>query len=225
MVDIMADLFGFHALQIGRVDDSDYLSSSRASHRAVVALEWPLADEPPGAMVCRAQALPLAADSVDVVVLAHVIEFESDPYQVLREVDRVLVGEGHVVVLAFNPFSLWGLWRIALAWRDEPPWCGRFVPPWRLKEWLKVLGFQISTVRYACYRPPLRSETAGRRLAFMEKLGAWWWPPLGGVVCIVGTKHLLPMTPLRPNWQRHRHLVPGGVAKPTARMRTHGDNT
>jgi len=217
MQEIMPDLFGFHALQIGRVDDADLLGSSRACHRAVIAPESSPEGNGHAAMVCSPQALAIAADSVDVVVLAHVIEFESDPYQVLREADRVLVGEGHVVILAFNPLSLWGLARAGLAWRDQPPWCGRFVSRSRLKDWLQVLGFEIVATRHACYRPPVPNERLGDRLEFMEKLGAYWWPPLGGVSCIVGRKRLIPLTPLRMRWRDSRRLVPG-VVEPTARL-------
>jgi len=54
-------------------------------------------------------ALPFAAASIDLVLLPHVLEFASNPHQVLREVERVLVPEGQVVIAGFNPISLFGL--------------------------------------------------------------------------------------------------------------------
>ena len=214
---LMPDLFGYHALQLGRCATGDYLQSSRVGHKAVVSLQSDDLRAEGDSMVCSAQALPLASDSVDVLLLVHVIEFESDPYQVLREVDRVLVGEGHAVILAFNPLSAWGLWRMLLAWRDEPPWCGRFVSRGRMRDWLKVLGLEVTTLRHACFRPPVGNQRISRRLAFLEKLGGYWFPWLGGVYCLVARKRLTPVTPARMQW-RQRRAIMGGVAEPTARV-------
>jgi hypothetical protein len=43
------------------------------------------------------------------VVLPHALELARDPHHALREVERVLVPEGRVVISGFNPASLWGL--------------------------------------------------------------------------------------------------------------------
>jgi hypothetical protein len=37
------------------------------------------------------------------------LELARDPHHALREVERVLVPEGRVVISGFNPASLWGL--------------------------------------------------------------------------------------------------------------------
>ncbi|MBK6906226.1 MAG: methyltransferase domain-containing protein [Rhodocyclaceae bacterium] len=42
--------------------------------------------------------LPFASNSIDLVVVPHTLEFDSNPHQVLREVERVLVPEGQVLV-------------------------------------------------------------------------------------------------------------------------------
>lgn len=211
-------LFGYHIIQLGRLDDQELLAASRIGHRAVVALE---ADQPVArqhAMVCRGDYLPISADSVDVLLLPHVLEFESNPHQVLRECERVLIGEGHVLILTFNPWSLWGLWHLFLAWREEPPWSGHFFSASRLEDWLRLLGFEIVETRMLYYRPPLRHSGMLQKLGFMEKLGRWCWPWWGGVHAIVAKKHVIPQMPVRELWSRRRRLVTSGLAEPTARQ-------
>lgn len=212
----LPNLFGYHIVQLGRLDDAELLDASRIPHRVVADVDDDRA-QAGVQLVCHPAALPLAADSIDVLVLPHVLEFEDDPYQVLREAERVLIAEGHVIVTGFNPWSLWGLWRLLLAWRGDPPWCGRFFGLTRAKEWLQLLGFDIVGARTALFRPPLRRPRLLRRLAFMEKLGAYGWPRLGGVYCLVGKKRLIPMTPIRARWKTRRRLIAGGLAEPTAR--------
>jgi len=107
--EILPNLFGYHLLQVGCLSGEDILGCSRVLHRVVVDID---ADEVTDVfgLYGRPDALPIDTDSVDVVLLPHTLEFENDPHQVLREVERVLVPEGHVVILGFNPWSIWGLW-------------------------------------------------------------------------------------------------------------------
>lgn len=213
----LPDLFGYHIIQLGRLDERDLLATSRIGHRAVAALDINHAAAQQHAMVCRGDYLPLSADSIDVLLLPHVLEFESNPHQVLRECERVLIGEGHVLILTFNPWSLWGLWHLFLAWREEPPWCGHFFRASRLQDWLHLLGFEVLETRTLYYRPPLRHAGVLQKLGFMEKLGRWCWPWWGGVHAIVAKKHVIPQIPVRELWRRRRSLVTSGIAEPSAR--------
>lgn len=84
--------------------------------------------------------LPIASESIDLLILPHVIEFEPSPRGVLREVERVLRPEGRLVLLTFNPFSIHGMVR-RLARRDAFRGQG-FVPSVRLLDWLRLLKFE-----------------------------------------------------------------------------------
>jgi SAM-dependent methyltransferase len=214
---ILPNLFGYHILQLGRYGNEDLLTVSRISHRACLHID----PDSPAAVgevaVCRAAAMPFAADSVDVLVLPHVLEFEGDPHQVLREVERVLIGEGHVVIIAFNPWSLCGLLKIFLAWRDQAPWSGRFLGMSRLREWLQLLGFEMVSCQHFFYRPPIRSSRLLARLAFLEKLGAYLLNRFGGAYVMVAKKRLLTLIPIRPQWNLSRRHVAAGLVEPSAR--------
>jgi len=213
----LPDMFGYHLLQVGRLGEQDLLAASRIPHRVVLELGSSQEARSGGGPVARADALPFGADTVDVIVLPHVLEFETAPHQVLREIERVLIPEGYLVISGFNPWSLWGLWRLVLSRAASPPWCGRFFGMTRIRDWLSLLGFDVVDQTTVFFRPPLRSEKLMTRLAGLERLGARFSRHLGGAYLIVARKQVLTLTPIRPQWKRHRSLVGPGIVEPTTR--------
>lgn len=216
--EILPNLFGYHLLQVGAVADG-MLSASRVLHRAVMAVGEESAGGPVG--LCGDPGrLPISGDSLDGLVLYHTLDFAADPHQVLREAERVLVAEGRLVVLGFNPWSLWGLWQ-GISRRRSVPWCGRFVSLPRLRDWLSLLGFEILSTGQLFQRPPLRRPRLLERLGFLE--GVRGLP--GGVYVMVARKKVMTMTPVKPRWRPRRSLVSGfadTASRNAARVRTDG---
>jgi len=221
---ILADLFGYYLVQVGSCSDDYLLGASVIRHH--IAIEEGTPDGQAGedgndrlsGISARASVLPLQGDSVDVVLLPHTLDFEAQPHQVLREVERVLVSEGHVVVMGFNPWSLWGIRRL-FTWRRQrhPLWRGTFRSIIRIKDWLALLGFDIVMTRSCFFRPPLQHPALMRRLMWMERLGWRWWPYLGGTWVIVARKRVVTLTPIKPRWRPRRSLIHGDAIKPTTR--------
>lgn len=216
MDDVLQNLFGYHLLQIGRSHDEDLLASSRISHRIVLDDDIEHGDCSATILRGTLDELPIASDSIDVVVLPHTLEFEQDPHRVLREVERVLIAEGHVVLLGLNPWSLWGMVRWVRRRHGAPPWCGRFLGLMRIKDWLALLGFDVVLTRQYFFRPPLKQEGLMRKLMFMEKIGARLWPRLSGAYLVVAKKRVTTLTPIKPRWKPRRSLIPA-PAKPCTR--------
>ncbi len=214
----LPDLFGYHIVQMGALEDESLLESSRISHRILFDL-LPQDSLVPGHLACHSSHLPIDANSVDVVLLPHVLEFEEDPHEILREVERILIGEGHLLIMGFNPLSLWGIWHVLLAWRDNPPWNGYFYRSARVRDWLGLLGFDVIKTRYMFFRPPMHSSWIMSRLGFLEKIGNYLWPWLGGTYLIIGKKRLMPLTPTKTEWRIRRRLITSGVTEPTTRAR------
>ncbi len=219
--EVLSHLFGYYLVQVGAAMDDYLLGASRIRNHIVIDDAWPInrAGEE-GARVLgiygSADVLPLQNDSIDVVVLPHTLEFETAPHQVIREVERVLVSEGHLVILGFNPWSLWGARRLAGKWRRQPlPWRGSFRSAMRIKDWLALLGFDVLRTRYCFFRPPLQHQGIMSRLTWLDRLGARWWPYLGGIYIIVAKKQVVTLTPIRPRWRPRRSLIQPDVAKPT----------
>ena len=191
------DVFGFNAVQAG-LPGIDFLRESRIPFKLRAGL-----DDGCGLRAEPAQ-LPLASQSIDLLVLPHLLEFSSQPHRILREAERVLMPEGSVVISGFNPLSLWGAKR-ALGWgRNEVPWCGRFIGLLRLKDWLALLGFELSGGRFGCYAPPFSQAKWLQRFGFMEKAGDRWWPICGGVYAVRAIKRTAGMRLVTPNWRDKR---------------------
>ena len=221
----VADIFGYHALQLG-LPELQALRSNRMPHRwvatesaqspAPVAARAddgtpstpadPFADTDPRpvpvadvALRCDFDALPFDAQSLDLVVLPHALELARDPHQALREVERVLVPEGRVVIVGFNPASLWGLrQRVAHLRRVAPgaprrgflPDSGEFIGYRRLRDWLRLLSFEVEAGRFGCYRPPVASSRWLARYEWTESVGERWWPVFGAVYFVVAVKRV-----------------------------------
>jgi SAM-dependent methyltransferase len=188
----VADIFGYHALQLG-LEQVDLLRASRIPLRVQVG--------PQGAVGLRAdfRDLPIDSNSVDLMVLPHTLEFSENPHQVVREVARVLRPEGHVIISGFNPLSLWGLRRGVGARRDFP-WSGHFIHLARVKDWFALMGLEIVAGSMACYAPPCTEQKWLDRFGFMEKAGDRWWPIAGGVFFLQAIKRVRGIRLILPKW-------------------------
>jgi SAM-dependent methyltransferase len=202
----VADLFGFNALQMG-MPEVDLLRNCRIPYRFSAAAEGRVK------LHCTSAQLPLASHSVDLLLLPHVLEFSHNPHNTLREAERILVPEGHLVLSGFNPLSLWGARRL-FDRQGGYPWQGHFIPLLRLKDWLALLGLEVVGGRMACYAPPWRNESWLQRGRLLDRAGNRWWPMLGGVYFLVAKKRVTGMRVIRPNWNSSR-MVQALMPKPT----------
>lgn len=183
----VASIFGFNALQLG-LPEQDFLRTSR------IPLRLKNSD-----VAFLHTELPFACDSLDLMVLPHVLEFSDAPHQILREAERVLMPEGNLIVSGFNPISLWGLKRKFHKQRDYP-WCGEFIALTRLKDWLALLGFEVVGGRFAAYAPPFQQSKWLECFAFMEAAGDRWWAVSGGVYFVHAIKRVPGMRLIKPKW-------------------------
>ncbi len=212
LADVLADVFGFELLQIGCWGSGvDLCASARTQHHRCVA---PRAS---GARAIRADfaSLPIATASVEAVLLPHTLEHAPHPHELLREVERVLVGEGHVIACGFNPLGPWGL-RHLVARGRFPPTGERLLAEGRLRDWLRLLGFEVVESRRYLFAPPWNRGFAARSGRWLEQRGPQLAPPLAGAYLVKARKRVRALTPIRPAWQRAPAVV-GGLAEPTTR--------
>jgi hypothetical protein len=221
----VADLFGFHALQLG-LPELEGLRANRVPHRwlaldklAQSTLDWH-ASVPPGeapqagfsqfgpdsllasrgeALYCEFDALPFESNSLDLVLLPHTLELAPDPHRTLREVERVLRPEGRVVIAGINPASAWGLRQnLGRALSSLPgtseqlylPRTGDFIGYWRLRDWRRLLSFEVEGAQFGGYCPPLRSDKWLSRWRWLEGVGSRWWPVLGAFYFLTAVKRV-----------------------------------
>lgn len=209
----VAAIFGYHVVQIGApTPHYELLQPSPARNRVIL-------DRHPGpgrSLIADHRYLPLANDSVDGVVLPHTLDFSPDPHQLMREVERILIPEGKVLVSGFNPWSPWGIRRLFQKHTGKPPWCGHFFSCKRVQDWFSLLGFDLDEVVYLHYRPPLHNQVVTQKLTFLEGLGRRVWPSLGGIYVMQGVKRTATLTPIRTRWRVKKRVLPA-AAEPTAR--------
>jgi SAM-dependent methyltransferase len=212
LADALGDVFGFELLQIGCWGASNELcAQARTQHRCCLA---PQASGP-GAIRASYDALPIGSSSVEAVLLPHTLEHAPHPHALLREVERVLVGEGHVLVCGFNPLGPWGVRHLISRGRFPPP-ATRLLSEGRLRDWLGLLGFEVTGARRYLFAPPWTQRLSARSRAWLESHGPRFAAPLAGAYLVKARKRVRALTPIRPAWQRAPSVV-GGIAEPTSR--------
>lgn len=214
----LAQVFGWQMLQIGVWGDEDGLIGEGRTQRRCVLAWHGARDGDANAMIrSRTDALAIASDSVDAVMLPHTLEYEPEPHEILREVGRILSGEGHLIVFGFRPLSLWGM-RHWFAKHGFPPGLERMISEGRLRDWLKLLGFEIVDARRYLFTRPWGTTTPAPHSVF-ERTGPQLWPAFAGGYVVKARKRVYTLTPIRPRW-RLRPKVVGGLIEPTTRGRT-----
>ena len=190
---VVMDTFGFYAIQMGNFD-IDFLDHSRIPNK--FSLNSNHAD-----LMASNEALPFEEASVDLIIAPHILEQMAEPYELLKEIHRVLMPEGRLIISGFNPMSLWGIKRL-LSFDIDYPWNTKFIPLSKIKEWLPIIGLEMVEGRMGCYVPPIQQSSWLKKLHTMEKLGDRWWPMLGGFYFLVIQKRVHGMTPIRPLWKK-----------------------
>lgn len=224
----VADVFGYHSLQLG-LPMLQGLRANRMPHRWLAvestaeAAAWagcaPAAEgEWPACAVLEPSALPFADASLDLLVLPHTLERTPDPHGALREVARVLVPEGRVVICGINPASWWGMQSALAPHSPQLPDVRSAIGYWRLRDWLRLLALDVQAVEFGCHRPAVKSAQWHQRWGWMDALGARAWPILGGVYCVVAVKRVAGMRLLEPAW-RQRQQPAAAAAAPLVHRR------
>lgn len=196
---MLARRFGYHLLQLGCADLLLH-DKSPMGHKFSFR-PWQAAGSCHTA-VAAVEAIPLASESVDLVLLHHALDFSAYQHQLLREVERVLIAGGHVVIVGFNPLSSWGLRnKLQFFRRGQAPWHASMLGTLRLTDWLKLLDFQVEQIRYGMYALPVNSERVIQYSGLLDPLAAHLNWPTGGMYAISARKQVLPLTPVQTKWR------------------------
>jgi SAM-dependent methyltransferase len=210
LADTFDDVFGLELVQLGTWGvGRELLAHARIRRQSVVAD----AEAPSGGdLVARLAHLPIASASVDAALLPHTLEVAADPYAVLREADRVLAAEGQLIVLGFRPASLWGL-AAAASRSGFPPGLRRTISPSRVRDWLRLLSYEIVSVRAYLYRLP-RAPRGSIEASIPSLLRrGWFYPWPAAAYVIKARKRVYTLTPIRPRLREWRTVI-GGLVGP-----------
>jgi len=208
--EVLCDVFGYHLVVVDPSCEVESLEESRILHRVVQTCSRDGLGRRPN-LLSSSEQLPYLSDSMDAFVLPHALEVARNPHQVLREIDRCLVAEGHLIVLGFNPYGWWGLRRVLGGKHRGSPWALRFIGLSRLKDWLSLLGFDTVHTRYLFPHPPWSYGRGKDRWGILDRLHRDRWPLLAASYLLVARKRVATLTPAKPRWRPRRAILAGGV--------------
>jgi SAM-dependent methyltransferase len=200
-------LFGYHILQVGCSDEISLISDSPVGHKVIFSSQFRAGAS--GA-VANNEELPLESDSIDVILIHHALDFTENSHRLLREVTRVLRPGGRLIIVGFNLWSYWGLWKLFKS-RANVPWCGRFISKGRLSDWLQLLDLQIESTSYGLHFMPFKFTKLLESSDKVEEFGNRIKSPLGGAYFMSCIKQALPLTPIVPRWKpirAHGNVIP-----------------
>ena len=208
--DFLSTCFGYYTVSIGvNPAASELLGKCRVRHLFHLGQA-----QQNGDALINPTSLPIATDSIDLVVLNHALSLAGDPHAILREVNRILIPDGKLIIIDFNPISFWGLRHLVQGWLDRAPWAGHYYTARRLKDWANLLGFELDAQYCAGYALPFNLRRLVEKSRVLDKFSQRWLRFSGAVNILIFEKHTIPLTPFKNQWARQR-LLPTRVIRPT----------
>ncbi|GAB5379687.1 MAG: methyltransferase domain-containing protein [Aliiglaciecola sp.] len=201
--DSCRSFFGYHLIKLGCLSRDIDLPSCTINHKIDVINKQCVRasqDNASSQIVADSHELPFSEGSIDAAVLAHELDFSRDPHQILREIDRVLIPNGHVVIVGFNPFSLAGIFRFLPMSRNKIVREARFFSRFRIKDWLNLLGFEVIEQHQLAFSSLLFKKKY-RIFSGLEKLCRKYLPIFASVYIVVAKKRVVPLSLIKPKWK------------------------
>ena len=188
--------FGYHLLKLGN------LSCLLSSNESTISHQINCAEKGDVGLLAEVHHLPLQTSSIDLCVLAHELDFSSDPHQLLREIDRILTLDGTLIISGYNPISYLGL-RYLL--KPKHKQAARLFPPTRVIDWLHLLGFEIHQKEHFGFSWGTNSRTAN----YVERIGQNYFPCFCSVYFLVAKKSSKPVTPIKSAFKFKKPSIRG----------------
>ncbi len=146
-------------------------------------VHWPSAEKNATALIDY-DAIPLADQSVDRIVMIHSLEYSETPHATLREVWRVLKSNGRVLIITPNRRSIW-------AQLDDTPF--GHGNPYTMTQLTEILReHQFATLRNVrgLYILPTQNALIQSIFPMCDRLGPLMFQKFSGVVGIEASKQL-----------------------------------
>lgn len=206
---------GKHALVIGTPRQHDLLEGSKILQHTVLS---PLVNPYKTIQFIESEfyKLPIASGSVDLVILPHTLEFVDNPRQVMSEVCRIIKPEGFLLLLGFNPNSLWGFKKWLLK-NKNMPWSSHFIRSSLVKKWLSLADFELVKQDMLLFTPPFANFAVFNKKSWLETLGRYLYPFWGGIYVLTFKAKVIPLTPIKMHWKQSIPALSATMPRPTMR--------
>ncbi|MEM7304101.1 MAG: methyltransferase domain-containing protein [Pseudomonadota bacterium] len=211
--DLSSCMFGYVAIELGRaIEECDLLKNCSIRQKVLIDRS-DLAN-----VYASPAALPIENDCVDLFLLPHTLDFTVKPHEILREVDRCLVPEGHVIIIGFNTISFYGLWRLFLSRKNTAPWNAEFHSLKKIRDWCSLLGFEEINLKYEAHLPPFKRIQKWKHMQSINRLMQKHLSSFGGIYIFVARKRVARITPMENSWSTRSPILASKLPKPTARV-------
>ncbi len=212
---VLSGIFGYHSLLYSKKANSLVCGNIIVRHSTVISGRIDGGD-----LVCQYEELPIASDCIDLVVLPEILQQSQTPHQILREVERVLIPEGHIILLIANPVSGLAIKnrfiRFLTRQKNRPKVIGRL----RVNDWFRLLGFEVTSEIPVCMADQKIQKES--RYSWLKKISQFSCEYFAGYYIIVAKKKVSTMTPIRPSWRSNKKLVGSRIAEPS--VKAHVEN-
>lgn len=169
------NIFGKYSLQIGMDKANLLLGNKIVNHYNI-----------PHDINALAQFLPIASDSVDLIVLSHYLEQHNDYEQIIKECTRVLAPNGKLIISCLNRHSLINLYRKS-AKLDKY----YFRTVTEIEQTLRKNTLNICGGKFFSYTPPIKSNMKLRKFEIFNKVGDRWFPTFANSFTIIADKKVI----------------------------------
>ncbi len=136
-------------------------------------------------------ALPFKSESVDMLILPHLLDFDLHKHQVLREAERILKPEGKLVVLGFNPWNIYINLQYMRRRDKHSPWHPSLLSRTKLADWLSLLNFEVEIAAGFDFDAMRIGDGHAEQRKYQLTTAAY------AIRAIKRCYHLIPLTPVR----------------------------
>lgn len=165
---------------------------------------------------CGFYELGILSGSVDLVILPHTLELVQSPQKLLNEACRTVKPSGSIIIMGFNPTSLWG---VRKTWQENHklPKASRFLSPNTINKWLGLADFEFIKKDMLLFRPPIENQKVFEKLNVLETLGAKSNAFFGGIYVITAKAKHIPLIPIKLHWKQTLSQLSVTTLGPTMR--------
>jgi SAM-dependent methyltransferase len=196
---IMPEMYGYHLMQLSVLNNVVLSQQSPVTHHFSLGLQQAQA----AGALADFQHLPIEAESIDVAILHHVLDYSPNPHQLLRETARSIIPNGNIIIIGFNPFTGLSLKKqFGRVFIRSAHWRYQNLRSSRLIDWLRVLDFEPMVLRHGYYGMPFNR---GYRQGY-DKFFSKMLPSSGAFYMIVARKSVIPMTLIKQPWKKSKRM-------------------
>lgn len=190
---VVPRIFGYYSLQID-FPQINFLQGNTIPNHYVINHN----------IICSPTVFPVASNSIDLIICPHTFEFVEDQELLIKELHRILIPNGTLIITAFNANSIF---KPLLGKQLNKHNIHGLINLNRLKSHLINNGFNIEGGRFLCYRIPINHYKFLKNTSWLDKMGDRWLPTFANTFALTLSKQEISPTLIRPNFNHDSHSI------------------